>query len=166
MGRIIGVMFGAFVLAGLSSAANAQGAANYPPASGHMQFVPPVYPAPGAVGGQYLETFPSFAGSFNSNGAYALQPGVPYATQTPPATGVRPRGRVGRPMRVYSRGYSQVPAPYATQLPTGQLYWPGSYMTPGYVPFSRYQSYGSGYGRGPYGSNFYGGYYHGYLLRY
>jgi hypothetical protein len=166
MGRILGVVFGAWLLLDLVSGVSAQGVVNYPPASGHMEYVPPSYPAPEAVGGQYVETFPSFAGSFDSTGAYAVQPGVPYATQTRPATTVRVRVRNLRATRTYSRGYSQPPAPYATQLPQGQLYWPGSYMTPNYVPFSRYQSYGSGYGRGPYGSNFYGGYYKGFLLGY
>ena len=129
-----------------------------------MEFVPPSYPAPGAVGGQYLETFPTFAGTIDSTGAYAVQPGVPYATQTRPAT--RVQGRNIRATRTYSRGYRQAPAPYATQLPQGQLYWPGSYLAPNYVPFNRYQNYGSGYGRGPYGSSFYGGYYKGFLLGY
>ena len=70
-----------------------------------------------------------------------------------------------RNLRV-TRTYSQPPVPFATQLPVGQLYWPDSYMTPNYGPWSRYQSYGSGYGRGPYGSSFYGGYYKGFLLGY
>ncbi len=164
MGRILGVMFGGWLLLGLVSEVSAQGVVYYPPAEGNMVYVPPSYPAPGAVGGQSLETFPSFRGTFDSTGAYVVQPGVPYATQGPPVAAVRVRGRNLRATRTYSRGYSQAPAPYATQLPQGQLYWPGSYMTPNYVPFSRYQSYGSGYARGPYGSNFYGGYYKGFLL--
>jgi hypothetical protein len=166
MRRKLGFMFGAWIFAGLVSGVNAQGVVGYAPATGHMEFVPPSYPALGAVGGQYLETFPSFAGSFDSSGAYAVQPGVPYATQTRPAIGPRVLGRNNRATRTYSRGYNQAPAPYATQLPQGQLYWPGSYMTPNYVPFNRYQSYGYGYGRGPYGSNFYGNYYKGFLLGY
>lgn len=164
MRRILGGMFVAWILAGLVSGANAQGVVGYPPADGHMVYIAPSYPAAGAVGGQYVETYPSFAGSYGSAGAYAVQPGFPYATQTRPAIGATARGRNVRATRTYSRGYSQGPAPYATQLPVGQLYWPGSYVAPNYTPFSRYQNYGSGYGRGPYGSNFYGGYYHGYLL--
>ena len=162
MGRILKVMFGAWLLLGLVSGVSAQGVVNYPPASGSMVYVPPSYPAPEAFGSQYVETFPSFAESFDSTGADAIQPEVPYATQTRPAAVVRVRGRSLRATRTYS----QPPAPYATQLPQGQLYWPGSYMTPNYVPLNRYQSYGSGYGRGPYGSDFYGGYYKGFLLGY
>jgi len=162
MGRYLGVMFGAWLLLGLVSGVSAQGVVDYPPATGHMVYIPPSYPAPGAVGGEYLETFPSFAGSVDSTGASAVQPVVPYATQTRPAATARVRGRN---LRV-ARTYSQPPAPNATQLPVGQLYWPDSYMTPNYGPWSRYQSYGSGYGRGPYGSSFYGGYYKGFLLGY
>ena len=71
-----------------------------------------------------------------------------------------------RGTRTYSRGYSQPPAPYSTALPQGQIYWPGSALAPGYTPFSRYQSYGSGYGYGPYGSGYYSGYYKGFSLGY
>ena len=39
-------------------------------------------------------------------------------------------------------------------------------MAPNYTPYSRYQSYESGYGRGPYGSGFYSGYYKGFPLGY
>ena len=46
---------------------------------------------------------------------------VPYGTQTRPAQAARVRGRAARGTRVYSRGYNQAPAPYATQLPRGQL---------------------------------------------
>ena len=162
MGRILEVMFGAWLLLGLVSGVSAQGVVNYPPASGYFVYIPPSYPAPEAFGSQYVETFPSFAGSFGSTGADAVQPGVPYATQTRPAAAARVRGRNHRATRTSS----QPPAPYATQLPQGQLYWPDSYMTPNYTPVSRYQSYGSGYGRGPYGSNFYTGYYQGFLLGY
>ena len=162
MSRIPEVMFGAWLLVGLVSGVSAQAMVNYPPATGNMVDVPPSYPAPEAFGGQYVETFPSFAESFDSSSAYAVQPGVPYATQTRPATAVRVRGRNLRATRTYS----QAPAPYATQLPQGQLYWSDSFVTPNYAPLSRYQSYGSGYGRGPYGSNFYTGYYQGFLLGY
>ena len=84
MGRILEVMFGAWLLLGLVSGVSAQGVVNYPPATGNMVYVPPSYPAPEAFGSPYVETFPSFAGSFDSTGAYAVQPGVPYATQTRP----------------------------------------------------------------------------------
>ena len=66
MGRILEVMFGAWLLLGLVSGVSAQGVVNYPPASGNMVYVPPSSPAPEAFGSPYVETFPSFAGSFDS----------------------------------------------------------------------------------------------------
>jgi hypothetical protein len=128
-----------------------------------MVFIPPSTPAAGAVGGQYVETFPLGAAGYNQPGEYMTQV-APSAYQAAPTRVVRPRGRFFRGARVYSRGYSQAPAPYTTPLPQGQLYWPGSYLAPTYTPYSRYQTYGSGYGQSPYGSNFYGGYYKGFPM--
>src|SRR5262249_4880771 len=91
-----------------------------------------------------------------------LQPGAPLTNRVVP----RVRGRLARGARVYSRGYSQPPAYYATQLPQGQLYYPGSVLAPNYTPFSRYGSYGGGYGFGPYGSGYYSGYWKGWSLGY
>jgi hypothetical protein len=164
MFRIRGAFLGVVLISALGQVARGQSAAYYPPASGHMEVVPPVFPAPGAVGGQYIETFPTYGGTYQANPGYAGQQVVPYGTQTRIAPAARIRGRAVRNARVYSRGYSQPPAPYATQLPRGQLDWPGSVMAPGYTPYSRYQTYGSGYGVSPYGSNFWGGYYKGFPM--
>jgi hypothetical protein len=161
MWHLVKMVLGAGLLLGLASAASAQGVVDYPPATGHMQVIPPSYPGAGAVGSQYVETFPSFGETYQSV-PYAARPVAPNAV--PAAPRVRGRGLRGGRTYYYSRGYRQPPAPYATQLPQGQLYWPGSYLTPGYTPFSRYQTYGSGYWQSPYGSNFWGGYYKGYSL--
>jgi hypothetical protein len=125
-----------------------------------MVIIPPSIPAPGGVGGGYVETFPRGAVGYYQPGEYVTQ-AAPSTYQTAPVRVVRPRGRFFRGPRVYSRGYSQAPAPYATALPQGQLYWPGAYMAPAYTPSSRFETYGSGYGQSPYGSNFYGGYWKG-----
>jgi hypothetical protein len=144
-----------------ASSSFAQDAADYPPASGHMTVIPPSLPAPGGVGGDYVETFPAHG--------QVYEPAPPVAQQVVPGptpTAPRVRGRLQRGARIYSRGYSQAPAPYATRLPQGQLYWPGSSLSPGYTPYSRYQTYGQGYMQSPYGSNFWGGYYKGFSLGY
>jgi hypothetical protein len=166
MRRILGGMFGAWAFFGLAFGAQAQIAPGYPPATGHMEFVYPTYPAPGAVGAPYAETFPSFTGTYGAPNAYVTQPRAYYPAQSAPAVVARGRSRnLFRGARTYVRGYNQAPV-YSAQLPQGQLYWPGSYVTPNYTPATRFQSYGAGYGRGPYGSNFYGGMYQGYSMGY
>ncbi len=166
MGRILGILLGAGLMFGLASGVVAQDWGAYPPASGNMYYYPPVYAAPGGVGGQYVETYPTYGGNYYyyQPGTYATQPVAPSTTQPAPAAPAQVRVRPIRRFRTYTYrgGYPQ--APYGTPLPQGQLYWPGQYVVPGYMPFSRYQTYGSGYGQSPYGSNFYGGYYKGFPM--
>ena len=166
MSRMYGIIVASCLLLGSVPGAEAQYVVEWPPATGYFTAVPPSYPAPGAVGAQYMETFPTFMGSYDSTGAYMMQQAVPYQAQSAPAAAARPRGRNLRAARTYSRGYNQAPAAYATPLPQGQLYWPGSYLAPAYTPYSRYQSLGSGYATSPYGSNLYPGYYKGFLRGY
>jgi hypothetical protein len=52
------------------------------------------------------------------------------------------------------------------RLPTGSLQWPGASGVVLYSPWLRYQSYGSGYGRGPYGNEDCGIMYKGMWLGY
>ena len=52
------------------------------------------------------------------------------------------------------------------QLPTGSLDWTGTSGVVLYSPALRYQNYGGGYGRGPYGSMDCGMMYHGMSLGY
>jgi len=166
MSRILRFAIGAFLLSVLIPAAQAQGVVNYPPADGMMYAPAPVFPAPGGFGGNYAQTYPSYA----QGGYYATspnvvqpQPGLRATNQLAP----RVRGRAAaRGARTYNRGYSQPPAPYSTALPQGQIYWPGSALAPNYTPFSRYQGYGGGYGYSPYGSGYYTGYYKGFSLGY
>ena len=160
MTRLLGIALGVGLLLSLVPVARAQGAASYPPASGHMYYNPPMYTAPGAVGSPYVETFPTYGGYYQP-GYSAAQPVAPTTVQPAPAAGVRVRGRQARRPRMFAQGYNSMPAPYSYPLPQGRLYWPGAYMTPGYTPYSRYQTYGSGYAQSPYGSNFYGGYWKG-----
>jgi hypothetical protein len=52
------------------------------------------------------------------------------------------------------------------QLPTGSLNWAGASNVVFYSPALRYETYGGGYGRGPYGSMDCGMMYHGMSLGY
>ena len=164
MSRLLGIGVGVCLLFSLAPRVSAQGSVEYAPASGHMNVIPPTYVAPGAVGAPYVETFPSGVVANQAVVPGQVQQVAPYSYRATPVPRSAARGRAVRGTRTYSRGYAQPPAPYATPLPQGRLDWPGSYLTPYYVPFSRYQNYGSGYERGPYGSGFYGGYYKGYSM--
>jgi hypothetical protein len=167
MKHLLAFLATAMLLAVLSPGARAQGVVYYPPADGQFYAPPPLIPAPGGFGEQYLQSYPANA---LAPGYYVTTPNiVPQQPQGVPATNrvlPRIRGRVARGARAYSRGYSQPPAPYATPLPQGQLYYPGSIMAPNYTPFSRYGSYGGGYGYSPYGSGYYTGYWKGWSLGY
>jgi hypothetical protein len=165
MNRPIGIVLSVGIVLGLSTKAPAQSVVDWPPATGHMQFVPPVLPAPGAVGAQYVETFPSFTGMVEPQIAGKAQGGVSSYNDAPrSAAPARARKHRARGARTHNQGASLPPVPYNTSLPVGQLYWPGSAMSPAYTPASRYESLESGYGRSPYGSNFYGGYYKGFPI--
>ena len=165
MNRPIGIMLSVGIALGLSAGAPAQSVVDWPPATGHMQFVPPSYPGPGAVGAQYVETFPSFAGMVEPQMAGVVQGGVPPEIRAPrSAAPAKGRRRPPRGARAKNQGFSLPPAPYDTSLPVGHLSWPGSAVSPGYAPSSRYDSMESGYDRSPYGSNFYGGYYKGFPI--
>jgi hypothetical protein len=65
--------------------------------------------------------------------------------------------RSGPAMRTARVGY---------QLPTGSLNWPGASRVLLYSPALRYENYGGGYGRGPYGTIDCGMMYHGMSLGY
>jgi hypothetical protein len=66
-----------------------------------------------------------------------------------PSPGVAPRRARTKPAnRAASRRVSQP----AYSLPTGSLAWPAARDVVLYSPELRYQSYGGGYGRGPYGA--------------
>ena len=167
MGRIVGIMLGAGLILGPAfTAARRTGV--------------PIPRQPGTC-----TTIPRFTQPRAAWAASTLKPSPPTVDMTTaPSTSQaslkfsRLCPRPGSPLRVSGlwpeAGCSAVLAStaavtirrctYASQLPQGQLYWPGSAIAPGYTPFSRYQTYGSGYNQSPYGSNFYGGYYKGFPM--
>ncbi|WP_165073444.1 hypothetical protein [Paludisphaera rhizosphaerae] len=86
------------------------------------------------------------------------------AGKTVEPASARRAARNKKPQRTYARGYEQAPAPFSRELPRGSLtdlnQLPAG--VPTYSPFARYQTYGQAYGMGPYGSNYYSQYWHGY----
>jgi hypothetical protein len=100
-----------------------------------------------------------------TNAAQGVAPD-PAAALAPDAKDARAAvGANRRPTRTYARGYSRPPAPFRRALPRGNLADLNGAPEggiPGYTPESRYQTYGQAYGMGPYGTNYYSGYWHGY----
>ncbi len=70
---------------------------------------------------------------------------IPFV-QPPSSVGPRPRSTASR-----SNSSGRVPR-VARKLPTGSLDWAGANGVILYSPALRFQDYGGGYGRGPYGS--------------
>ncbi len=62
------------------------------------------------------------------------------------------------------RNSNSPPPPFRRALPRGdyQALNDRPAGVPTYTPFARHQTYGQAYGMGPYGSNFYAGWWHGY----
>jgi len=85
---------------------------------------------------------------------------TPQIMTPPPSAPTRPRVRESR------SDTRRVQAQPHYQLPTGSLYWPGANSGILYSPEMRYQSYGGGYGRSPYGSVDHGSMYKGWWLGY
>src|SRR5689334_22840538 len=108
MKHLLSLLATALLLAVLAPGAQAQGVVYYPPADGIMYAPPPLIPAPGGFGAQYLQSYPA---NTPAPGYYAATPnGVQQQPLTvPPANQVVPRirGRVARGARAYSRGYNQ-----------------------------------------------------------
>lgn len=75
-----------------------------------------------------------------------------------------PRRKNAKPSRAYARGYDRTPAPFNRELPRGNLADFNNLPAgvPTYTPYARYQTYGQSYAMGPYGSNFYSGWWKGY----
>jgi len=160
MNRVSWLLLGAWLVWGWETA-QAQNMVPYPPATGVPQSLPRFQANPGNFGGAYSEV-PLPQGNW-----WEFDPALLHPVPTPapePQVIPRPVPRRNRGARVYTRGYNQAPAPYSTPLPRGQLIWPGADYAPQYTPELRYQNYGSAYGRGPYGSGFYPGYFRGFPM--
>jgi hypothetical protein len=114
----------------------------------------------GPYGGFGLETAQVLTEGAVVVDRFGLAHGNPRAQRSQPVTVPRPRAktsRAGQGRRVARVGY---------QLPTGSLDWAGASGVIFYSPAVRYENYGGGYGRGPYGSVDCGMMYHGMSLGY
>jgi hypothetical protein len=143
----------AFVIAvGLTTTAHAQTTAYDPAtAAGYGQTM---WYGAQPSGGFGLEYAQPLAGGSVIMDQYGMAHGIPYTPYTESGQGVAP-SRVAAPMRTM-RSANRNAAQPRYRLPSGSL---GATTTNGgilYSPAMRYQSYGSGYGYGPYGVTDYG----------
>lgn len=116
--------------------------------------------ADGSFGGGYIQHYPGYLYGVHGNqwAAYFGNPPPVTAYMVVPVTPEEPT------TRVYNRGYNQAPAPYRRALPRGQAILPNGLPPSGFVPPLRTQTYGWGYGVGPYGTNYYSGMYKGFVI--
>ena len=147
MTRVFGMVLASSLAVGLASIASAQESVlpnDVDGAFGTPYVQPP--PVSGVPGNRWdMLAGPSYAEGIPYGGAFV--------EQRPARAGLRSRNTP----QTYARG----PAPYRTALPTTRLYGAGGFMPSTYTPYNRAQAYGEAYGMGPYGSNYYSGYWHG-----
>jgi hypothetical protein len=91
---------------------------------------------------------------------FGLAHGTPLVQLSPQVRASRSGAKASRSLASGRRGRA------GYQLPTGRLDWAGASGVVLYSPALRYQNYGGGYGRGPYGSIDCGMMYHGMSLSY
>jgi hypothetical protein len=169
MTRIMGFIFALWLLIGSTTASRGQTYAAGPYEGGPYDYPTYAYDnAPfGAFGLDYIQTVPSGSLMMDRFGMVFQAPRI--ATQPAPApqrassnTRVRARSRPARMQPRARRAPVQAPGNY--QLPTGSLHWSAGEGVLLYAPALRYQSYGGGAARSPYGSIDYGSMYHGWPI--
>jgi hypothetical protein len=82
---------------------------------------------------------------------YGMMHSVPTIDPAPPAVDAKPATAARPAARTSGSTANRTKAKPRYQLPTGSLGWSGANGVVVYSPEARYESYGSGYGRGPYG---------------
>lgn len=117
-----------------------------------------IFAADGSFGGGYIQHYPGYLYGPHGDRWYA------YFGNPPPAAAYMIAPAAPEEERVYTRGYDQTPAPYRRALPRGRATLPNGLPPSGYVPGLRGQTYGWGYGTGPYGTNYYSGMYKGWPI--
>ena len=119
----------------------------------------------GGFGFEYAQPVPNGGVIVDQYGLLRATPYVESAAAAPaaslPVVTARPRAQT----RV-SRSTYGAPLPARYQLPTGSLGWTAGNGGILYSPGMRYQSYGSGYGHGPYGVTDYGAMWKGFPAGY
>jgi hypothetical protein len=156
--RWIGLGLIAVVMIGVSPPANAQMADHPYGADASPYGMSPDRLEP--YGGFGLETTQIPMAGVVVIDRFGLAHGNPRALLSEPVPVRQPRAKATRSVpgrRAGRLGY---------QLPTGSLDWAGASGVIVYSPVMRYENYGGGYGRGPYGSVDCGMMYHGMSLGY
>ncbi len=113
----------------------------------------------GGFGVQYSQ--PVTAGSWIVD-QYGMVQMIPSVERAPRAAVQQPAPAAQTPRSAANRAKAKP----RYQLPTGSLVWAGADGVVNYSPAMRHESYGSGYGRGPYGVVNYGYMYKGWELGY
>jgi hypothetical protein len=171
MSRILGLACALWLLIGYSPASRGQTDSSGSYEGGPYDYGTDVYhDAPsGAFGLDYVQVVPSGRLMMDRFGMVYQAPIV----GNQPASASE-RVNVNANVRATARSRSararvrRAPAlaPMSYQLPTGSLHWPAGEGVLLYAPALRYQSYGGGAARSPYGSINYGSMYMGWPLSY
>lgn len=107
----------------------------------------------GGFGVEYTQ--PVVAGSWIMD-QYGMVYAAPTVDPTPPPVDAKPATAARPATRTSGSAVNRTKAKPRYQLPTGSLGWSGANGVVLYSPAVRYESYGSAYGRGPYGVVNYG----------
>ncbi len=154
MSRLSGFVLAGIVIFGLAGAAGAQVVDSDPYESGSAYdgyFYSKSSPGDGGFGLGYAQPVREGSLVMDRFGMFYMAPAA--RTASPPdttaAVSAPVRRRRGAPSRTEAK---RVQAQPRYQMPTGSLFWSGANSGILYSPGMRYQTYGGGYARSPYGA--------------
>jgi len=121
----------------------------------------------GSFGGNYVERYPGFIYGPPGNrwAAYFANPYAGPIYPLAPPYAVSPEAEDGpEETQVYTRGYTQGPAPFRRGLRRGRAVMPNGAPPAVYMIPREMTTRGWGYGIGPYGTDYYSGMYQGLMI--